>query len=62
MSHRERANLLNEIEEIRTTIEKLEPEVHRQEQCSGFEVQNSRAKLAALRKELAHDMEQLHEC
>ena len=62
MSHEERTELISEIEEIRTTIERLEPQVHRQEMLflsSGFE--SSRAHLTALRKELARDMELLHE-
>ena len=60
MSHEERSNLLSEIEEIRTTIEKLQPEVHRQEMSSGCELESSRAQLTALRKALARDIEQLH--
>jgi predicted nucleic acid-binding Zn-ribbon protein len=60
MSHEERNSLLNEIEEIRTTIEKLQPEVHQQETMFGRGSVSSRAQLATLRKELARDMEQLH--
>jgi len=60
MSHEERSHLLSEIEEIRTTIEKLLPEVHRQERLFGCGFESSRAQLMALRQELARDMEQLH--
>jgi len=58
MSHEERNTLLGEIEEIRSTIERLQPEVQQQE-VHGCE--SSREQLKALRKELARDMEQLHE-
>jgi len=61
MSHEERSSLLDEIENIRTMIEKLEPEIHRQKKPSWYEFENSRARLVALRKQLARDMEQLHE-
>jgi hypothetical protein len=57
MSHDERTHLLKEIEEIRTTIERLQPEVYHQE-ASGAE--SRRPLLVALRKDLARDMEQLH--
>jgi hypothetical protein len=57
MSHEERTRLLNEIEEIRTTIERLQPEVYQQE-ATGSE--SRRPLLVALRKDLARDMEQLH--
>lgn len=57
MSHEERTHLLNEIEEIRKTIERLQPEVYRQE-ATGTE--SRRPLLVALRKDLARDMEQLH--
>jgi hypothetical protein len=57
MSHEERARLLNEIEAIRRTIERLQPEVYDQE-ATGIE--SRRALLVALRKDLARDMEQLH--
>jgi len=57
MSHEERTHLLNEIEEIRTTIERLQPEVYQQE-AKGSE--SLRPLLVALRKDLARDMEQLH--
>lgn len=57
MSHEERTHLLNEIEEIRVTIERLQPEVYRQE-ATGSE--SRRPLLVALRKDLARDMEQLH--
>ena len=57
MSHEERTHLLNEIEEIRTTIERLQPEVYKQE-ATGTE--SRRPLLVALRKDLARDMEQLH--
>lgn len=60
MSHEERTNLLNEIEEIRTSIERLQPGLHQQETRFGQESESSRAQLKALRKELARDMEQLH--
>ena len=60
MSHEERTNLVAEIEEIRTTIEKLQPELHRQERLFGRALESSRAQLTALRKELARDIEQLH--
>lgn len=60
MPHEERTNLLTEIEEIRATIEKLLPEVHRQEMLFGRGLESSRAQLTALRKELARDIEQLH--
>jgi hypothetical protein len=60
MSHEERTHLLTEIEEIRKTIEKLEPEVHDHERSFGPVLESSRAQLTALRKELARDMEQLH--
>ena len=58
MSQEDRAHLLSEIEEIRTTIEELEPEVYQQEARG---VETSRSRLLALRKHLARDMEQLHE-
>jgi hypothetical protein len=58
MSQEDRAHLLSEIEEIRTTIEELEPEVYKQE-AAGSE--SSRRRLLELRKDLARDMEQLHE-
>ncbi|WP_109486361.1 hypothetical protein [Occallatibacter savannae] len=57
MSHEERTHLLHEIEEIRTTIERLQPEVYRQE-ATGTD--SRRPLLVALRKDLARDMEQLH--
>lgn len=57
MSHEERTHLLHEIEEIRTTIERLQPEVYQQE-AAGSE--SRRPLLVALRKDLARDMEQLH--
>lgn len=57
MSHEERTNLLNEIEEIRSTIELFQPEVNKLE-AGGAE--GGRALLVALRKDLARDMEQLH--
>jgi len=60
MSHEERVNLLREIEEIRSTIEKLQPGVYQQEVSLGRGSDCTRAQLAALRKELARDMEQLH--
>ena len=60
MSREERNNLLTEIEEIRATIERLQPVVREQEARSGMEGDDRRAKLAALRKHLARDMEQLH--
>jgi hypothetical protein len=60
MSHEERTSLLTEIEEIRTTIDKLQPEVHQQEMLFARGLESSRAHLIALRKELARDMEQLH--
>ena len=58
MSRDERENLLSEIEEIRSSIERLEPQVHEQEV---YGAESSRNRLKALRKELARDMEQLHE-
>ena len=57
MSHEERTHLLNEIEEIRSTIERLQPEVYQQE-ATGAE--SRRLLLVTLRKDLARDMEQLH--
>jgi len=57
MSHEERTHLLNEIEEIRTRIERLQPEVYKQE-ATGAE--SRRPLLIALRKDLARDMDQLH--
>jgi len=57
MSHEERTHLLNEIEEIRSNIERLQPEVYQQE-ATGTE--SRRPLLIALRKDLARDMEQLH--
>jgi hypothetical protein len=57
MSHEERTHLLNEIEEIRGNIERLQPEVYQQE-ATGTE--SRRPLLIALRKDLARDMEQLH--
>ena len=57
MSHEERTDLLNEIEEIRATIEKLQPQVYNLDPTS---VESGRALLVALRKDLARDMEQLH--
>ncbi len=60
MSDEERRNLLSEIEEVRMRIESLEPELHNQEKLFGRGFQDDRARLAALRKELARDMEQLH--
>jgi|KBSMisStaDraftv2_1062788.scaffolds.fasta_scaffold02569_8 SMC interacting uncharacterized protein involved in chromosome segregation len=60
MSHEERVKLLREIEEIRSTIEELQPEVHQQERSLGRGSDWTRTQLAALRKELARDMEQLH--
>jgi len=57
MSHEERTLLLNEIEEIRKTIERLQPEVYKQEETG---TESRRPLLVALRKDLARDMEQLH--
>ena len=57
MSPDERTRLLNEIEAIRTTIERLQPEVYDQEATGN---QSRRTLLIALRKDLARDMEQLH--
>jgi hypothetical protein len=57
MSHEERNVLLIEIEEIRATIEKLQPEVYAQEAAGA---KSDRARLVALRKDLARDVEQLH--
>jgi hypothetical protein len=57
MSHEERTHLLNEIEEIRTSIERLQPAVYSLEATGE---QSGRAVLIALRKDLARDMEQLH--
>ena len=61
MTNEERDDLLNEIEQIRTSIERLEPEIHDQEARFASAVENSRATLIALRKDLARDMERLHE-
>ena len=58
MSGDERENLLSEIEEIRSSLERLEPKVHEQE-VQGTE--SSRSRLKVLRKQLARDIEQLHE-
>ena len=58
MSHEDRNHLLIEIEEIRAMIERLQPEVYAQE-AAGSE--SNRAQLVALRKDLARDVEQLHE-
>lgn len=60
MSHEERSSLLREIEEIRTLIEKLQPEMYREEMISGCASEGSRSQLIELRKELAREMEQLH--
>lgn len=57
MSHEERIDLLNEIEEIRASIEKLQPLVDQQDVTAA---ETGRALLTALRKDLARDMEQLH--
>lgn len=57
MSHEDRTDLLNDIEEIQATIERLQPEVYRQDQTT-FEA--GRALLVALRRDLARNMEQLH--
>jgi hypothetical protein len=57
MSHEERNELLIEIEEIRATIERLQPQVYAQE-AAGAE--SDRPHLVALRKDLARDVEQLH--
>ena len=57
MSHEERNNLLSEIEEIRSTIERLQPDALEKEMHGA---ESGRAQLKALRKELARDMEQLH--
>ena len=55
MSNQEREHLLEEIDEIRTNIQKLEPEVYE------LGLETSHAQLTSLRKELARDMERLHE-
>jgi hypothetical protein len=63
MSHEERINLLSEIDKIRSTIEtleKLQSAVCRRPSWFGSGSETSRTQLAALRKELARDMEQLH--
>lgn len=57
MSHEERTDLLNEIEEIRASIEKLQPQVYNLDVKTA---ESGRALLVALRKDLARDMEQLH--
>lgn len=57
MSHEERTHLIEEIEEIRSTIERVQAEVYSQE--TGDEL-SRRALLIALRKDLARDMDQLH--
>ncbi|MBS1804407.1 MAG: hypothetical protein JST28_13655 [Acidobacteria bacterium] len=57
MSNEERTHLLHEIEEIRETLERLQPEVYSQE-ATGAE--SRRPLLIALRKDLARDMDQLH--
>jgi hypothetical protein len=58
MSQGDRNTLLNEIEELRSSIDKLQPETYAPE-IDGQD--NSRKQLKALRKELACEMEQLHE-
>jgi hypothetical protein len=60
MSYEERNSLLNEIEEIKTTIETLQPVVQEQETRFGEEPDNRRSQFIALRKHLARDMELLH--
>jgi hypothetical protein len=57
MSSEERIELLIEIEEIIATIERLQPEVYAQEAAGA---RSDRARLVALRKDLARDVEQLH--
>jgi hypothetical protein len=54
MPREERDQLMQEVEELRTTIEKLHP-VACAQQADG-----SRVLIAQLRKELARDMERLH--
>lgn len=56
----ERDQLLKEIEQIRTTIEQLQPELREREMSVRPGVEAGRANLISLRKALAHDMELLH--
>ena len=45
MTNEERDRLLNEIEQIRTSIERLEPEIHDQEARFASAIENGRAML-----------------
>jgi hypothetical protein len=54
MPKEERDQLMQEVEELRTTIEKLHPVM-----CSQ-QAEGSRVLLSKLRKALARDMERLH--
>jgi predicted nucleic acid-binding Zn-ribbon protein len=61
MANKERDHLLKEIEEIRSSIQTLQPELYEQQRRLGVESESRRAELKSLRKELAHDMELLHD-
>jgi len=61
MSNEERNHLLKEVEEIRTTLETLRPGMYGQQVTLGADSEAARTRLARLRKELARDMERLHE-
>lgn len=60
MENNERDHLLKEIEAIRTDIERLQPEVYKQQARLDAEVESSQSRLKTLRKELARDMDLLH--
>lgn len=59
MPKEERDHLLQEIEQIRTTIENLQPYAY-SELTLAETPESSRARLSSLRKALARDMELLH--
>lgn len=60
MSDEDLKDLLSEIEEILMGIESLQPELHEQDAQFGSGQEATRAKLTALRRTLARDMERLH--
>lgn len=59
MSNEERKGLIEEVEEIRSNIERLQPEYEQQVRLGG-ELESRRVTLLTLRRELARGMEALH--
>ena len=59
MPKEERDHLLQEIEEIRTIIDNLQPQTYGELTLRDAD-ESSRARLSTLRKALARDMELLH--